>query len=294
MVKKLSWSEDADHFLRENYHLTNKDLAKRLGVSHDSVRLRYRSLGIDRPSGKNELARARGLFCRTRLAEKVPQEWHELPITRADAKNADVSFYWDGQPCNRAGHISRRKTSSAGCWDCDYGDQKQKISSDSGYRSQRSAAFKRWYDKNRDDYLHDQRVKKKDPASRAWSREYEKNRRSTDIGYKLAKSLRDRLYKAISRHEKSDSAVNLVGCSIGELKIYLEEKFQNGMDWENYGQWHIDHIRPCSSFDLSDQEQQQACFLFTNLRPLWGEENISKGGIWLGQDPRRRVRKLQE
>lgn len=291
MARKLSWSEDADQFLRENYHLTNEDLAKHLGVSHDSVKSRYQTLGISRPSGKNELARARGLFCRARLTANVPQEWHDLPVTRTDAKNADASFYWDGQPCKRAGHISRRKTSSGGCWECDYGDQKEKISADPMYRSERSASFKRWYEKNRDNYLYEQRERKKSADSRAWYRDYEKNRRATDIDYKLAKSLRDRLYKAVSRGDKTDSAIALVGCTLNDLKLYLEDQFERGMNWANYGEWHIDHIRPCSSFDLSDVEQQQACFHYTNLRPLWGQDNIAKGGTWLGQDPRRKTRK---
>lgn len=59
--------------------------------------------------------------------------------------------------------------------------------------------------------------------------------------------------------------------------VHLESQFEPGMTWENRRKWHIDHIIPCAAFDLTDTEQQRACFHYTNLRPLWASENISKG-----------------
>jgi len=64
--------------------------------------------------------------------------------------------------------------------------------------------------------------------------------------------------------------------SIAELALHLEMKFKNGMSWGNYGQWHIDHMIPCSKFDLTHSEQQRKCFHFSNLQPLWAIENIVK------------------
>ena len=63
-----------------------------------------------------------------------------------------------------------------------------------------------------------------------------------------------------------------------DLKIHLQEKWLPGMSWENYGYygWHIDHIIPCSKFDLSKLEEQKKCFHFTNLQPLWAADNIKK------------------
>lgn len=109
---------------------------------------------------------------------------------------------------------------------------------------------------------------------------YEKNRKQTDPEFKLAKNLRSRLGKAISqiKAEKSDSTLNLTGCTIKELKNYLEEQFTEGMTWDNHGDWHIDHIKPICAFDLSSEEEQKRCFHFTNLQPLWAEDNLSKGG----------------
>ena len=68
---------------------------------------------------------------------------------------------------------------------------------------------------------------------------------------------------------------------IEELKIYLAQKFQTGMNWNNHGygedKWHIDHIRPCASFDLSKPEEQAICFHYSNLQPLWQKDNLQKG-----------------
>jgi hypothetical protein len=71
---------------------------------------------------------------------------------------------------------------------------------------------------------------------------------------------------------------NLLGCSINDCKTHIESKFKLGMTWENYGHktWHIDHIIPYSFFDLSDEEQVKKCFHYTNLQPLWAEENYKK------------------
>lgn len=68
----------------------------------------------------------------------------------------------------------------------------------------------------------------------------------------------------------------MLGCTIQEFKIYLENKFKEGMSWKNRSDWHIDHIKPCASFDLSKEEEQKKCFHYTNLQPLWARENILK------------------
>ena len=70
--------------------------------------------------------------------------------------------------------------------------------------------------------------------------------------------------------------LELLDCSISELKLYIESQFQSGMTWDNYGAWHLDHVIPCDAYDLSDPEQQKLCFHYTNLQPLWAEENLMK------------------
>ncbi len=97
-----------------------------------------------------------------------------------------------------------------------------------------------------------------------------------DANWKLRCYLRNRLRTAVTGKHKSVSAIGLLGCSIEALRDYLSSKFQEGMTWDNYGRWHIDHIRPCASFDLREPENQSSCFHYTNLQPLWAIDNLRK------------------
>jgi hypothetical protein len=95
---------------------------------------------------------------------------------------------------------------------------------------------------------------------------------------KIVKRLRGRIRHALQNARKSNTTLNLTGVNIIELKKYLESTFKKGMSWEKFkkGKIHIDHIRPCSSFDLSKPEEQAKCFHYTNLQALWAHENLSK------------------
>jgi hypothetical protein len=104
----------------------------------------------------------------------------------------------------------------------------------------------------------------------------QKERKLQDINYHLLCVLRVRLWNALKAKGKSKRTKDLLGCSVSDLKRYLESLFQNGMSWDNYGDWHIDHVRPCASFDLSDPEQQKRCFHYSNLQPLWALDNLKK------------------
>jgi len=110
---------------------------------------------------------------------------------------------------------------------------------------------------------------------------YRKNKYKTDINFRLAYNLRNKLYKTITKQTKNKSALELVGCSIEFLKKHLESQFKPGMSWDNYGfyGWHIDHIKSCCTFDLSKPEEQLKCFNYKNLRPLWAKENLSRSRI---------------
>lgn len=100
-----------------------------------------------------------------------------------------------------------------------------------------------------------------------------------NIQYKLRRSLRGRLFHAINDNFKNGSAVKDLGCTIDELKTYLESKFQPGMSWDNWTTdgWHIDHIKPLASFDLTDRNQFLEACHYTNLQPLWAKDNLIKG-----------------
>lgn len=98
-----------------------------------------------------------------------------------------------------------------------------------------------------------------------------------DINFRLRECLGARIRQSLKYGFKSKSTLKLIGCSIKQLRNYLQSKFKNNMSWSNYGKWHIDHIRPCCSFDLSKPSQQRKCFHYTNLQPLWALENLRKG-----------------
>jgi len=110
---------------------------------------------------------------------------------------------------------------------------------------------------------------------------YEKNRRNRDINYKLAHNLRTYLNIILKSQgcNKRNKAKDLLGCSIQELKLHIEAQFKYGMAWDNHGiyTWHIDHIKPIASFDLSDPKQLKECFHYKNLQPLWAKDNLKKG-----------------
>ena len=96
-------------------------------------------------------------------------------------------------------------------------------------------------------------------------------------GY-IATMLRNRIYSAIinGSGEKAYSSIELLGCTINHCRIHLERQFSEEMSWDNHGEWHIDHRKPCAVFDLTDSDEQKKCFHYTNLQPMWADENIAK------------------
>ncbi len=106
--------------------------------------------------------------------------------------------------------------------------------------------------------------------------EYHKKRIGEDLNYKLACYLRIRIGVALKNNQRAGSAVADLGCSIKFFKGYIEEQFDINMTWDNHGEWHLDHIIPLASFDLSDREQFLKACHYTNYQPLWARDNLSK------------------
>ena len=100
---------------------------------------------------------------------------------------------------------------------------------------------------------------------------------------KLAKAISNRVAIALKGGHKKTSSTKLLGCSIEHLRDHLESQFEEGMSWDNHSMtgWHIDHIRPCASFDLTDEAQQRECFHYKNLQPLWAKDNLSKNAKYI-------------
>jgi hypothetical protein len=110
------------------------------------------------------------------------------------------------------------------------------------------------------------------------AKDINRKRRDNDIEYRIKGVLRCRLYSAIKNGKgyKSASTMELVGCTIEFLKGYLEAQFETNMSWDNYGEWHIDHIIPCASFNLTEVGEQKKCFNYINLQPLWATTEIAR------------------
>lgn len=135
---------------------------------------------------------------------------------------------------------------------------------------------KAYYESNKDKIKIQMKIYRESNKNKINS--YFRNKTKTDIQYKLRRNLRCRLRSAINNNQKVGSAVKDLGCTIDDLKTYLESKFQSGMTWDNWTSdgWHIDHIKPLSSFDLTDRHQFLEACHYTNLQPLWAKDNLLK------------------
>ena len=108
---------------------------------------------------------------------------------------------------------------------------------------------------------------------------YHRNRYHTNINHKLASRIRNRINDVLNGKVKVSHVLDVLGCSLDFLKVHIEKQFKDGMSWSNWNKWgwHIDHITPLDSFDLSDKEQFAKAVHYTNLQPMWATDNWSKG-----------------
>ena len=157
-------------------------------------------------------------------------------------------------------------------------------------KKQQSKFARDWYLKNKQRTLLN--IKKWQEQNKEKVREYkkkwkknnkelllkkQKERLKTDPQYKLTRRLRKRIWDVLNKEYKSKKTLELLGCTIEEFKKYIESKFTKGMSWDKMHLIHIDHIKPCISFDLTNPEEQAKCFHYTNLQPLWAIDNLKKG-----------------
>jgi len=136
------------------------------------------------------------------------------------------------------------------------------------------ATDKKWRDENKA-YLAEKKRedRAKNPEKhRAWASARQKKKYATDINFKIQTRIRAALHRALKRQlqKKKVSPIKHLGCTVSELVKYLESKFTEGMAWGNHGQygWHIDHVRPLCSFDMSKESEQSLACHYTNLQPL--------------------------
>jgi len=114
---------------------------------------------------------------------------------------------------------------------------------------------------------------------RAQRNAYKARRRAANPSERVRNAVGARLWAVLKG--RSDGALfSRLGYTPGELVAHLEARFEPGMSWDNYGRWHIDHRRPCASFDLTSSEQFDKCWSLENLQPLWARDNLVKGASY--------------
>lgn len=226
-------------------------------------------------------------------------------VSRADAKAHGIRKYFTAIRCRR-GHASERSTATGHCLACER-ERSARREQSAEYREKRSAAAKKrraqpgYIEAEKERYLsqavqervrayrRSEPVKRKRRAyaksakGRAALSERSKRFRSTPYG--AAKSAaRDMVSRALARagKEKSDRTHEILGYSPNDLARHIESLFAPGMTWENRRKWHIDHIRPLSSFDLSTIEGVRNANSLHNLRPIWAKKNLKKSDSWDG------------
>ena len=150
-------------------------------------------------------------------------------------------------------------------------------------REKRLQYFSDWQKDNRDrlnDYHQKWREKNID-KHREYKRKYEKHRKDSDPLYKLISNFRTAIYQVLkeSNVEKNKHYFDILQYSPEELISHLESQFTDTMNWDNYGEWHVDHKLPITSFNIQEMgdEEFMKCWSLNNLQPMWGKENIVKG-----------------
>ena len=140
-------------------------------------------------------------------------------------------------------------------------------------KEEQGVRHRRWREENREHV---------NSYQREYVKQWAKHKSSTDPAYRIVKNLRHRLWSAVKSvsGKKQGHTLDFLACSRDQLLTHLEKQFSAGMSWENYGEWHIDHKKPCAAFDMTVKEEQAACFHYTNLQPLWAKDNLSKGAKW--------------
>lgn len=119
-------------------------------------------------------------------------------------------------------------------------------------------------------------LKNKDSISRKQTI-YMRNKCRSDPTFRLKQRCRKRIWAAFKEngYTKRSKSFSIIGCSKEFLVSHIEAQFKDGMEWDNYGKWHVDHIIPLSSAETED-DVIRLCH-YTNLQPLWAKDNLKKG-----------------
>ena len=164
---------------------------------------------------------------------------------------------------------------------CEANKEKEKARKKAWYeanKEKRKASKKAWYEANKENIKAYNKAYKE--ANKEKIKAWHRKRSKEDPIFRLLRNMRNGMWAVLSGKTKSSRTMEYVGMSPDELMDYLENKFTEGMTRDNYGEWHVDHIRPLASFDFTGpdrEEQLHIAWSHTNLHPLWALDNLRKG-----------------
>ena len=148
----------------------------------------------------------------------------------------------------------------------------EKIKLDSTRYQKQLEAVKKWKSDNKQQALESNRK-----SRRKMMPKWRKQRKLLDPSYHISETVRSYLSRSIKgKILKKKKTEEIVGISFDKLVTYLKSKFEAGMSMSNYGEWHIDHIKPVTKFDLTKPGELEKCFHYSNLQPMWARDNIIK------------------
>lgn len=236
-------------------------------------------------------------------------------ISRQEAKAQGLKRYYTGQPCKH-GHVDERLVSNGSCfgcgpkkaserlrapgWESRLEDRRQKYQENRDRELERKRRYReanrekhlestrRWRKESPDKYLNGaRRYREENPeavreSQRRWCElnrhnlnDYRRERLRSDPAFRMAKCIRDCIRRTVKN--KSAPSVEMIGYTPDELRAHIERQFIKGMSWENYGEWHIDHICPVSKMIAEGVTDPAVINCLSNLRPMWAADNMSKG-----------------
>ena len=158
-------------------------------------------------------------------------------------------------------------------------NKEKKKEYDKKYRLKNKEKIKEYLLKNKEYKKEYDKEYNSKPETQELRRNRINNRYNTDINFRILAICRARLSRALKGNSKSASTMELIGCTVDELRRHIESNFEPWMNWENQGLggWDIDHIKACFHFNMEDPKQQRACFHWSNLQPMEHIANIKKG-----------------
>jgi len=277
------YTKEEDEYLKNNYLTKSKaEMAKDLNRTYKSIEKRllsvlklkksYRDMGLTRRKESGE----RNSKTREKFKGMVPDDWFKYPSSHDEATRLKIDYYFTGRKCEN-GHLSIRRTAGRGCLAC---NREQSVI------QRQSKEWKEWRKKHR-----------KKPEQRKKQNE-ERAKRKEDPAFHIRVNASARIAAAMNRKNryKPATAEKLIGCSWDDFIIHVAKQFSEGMTLNNYGLngWHLDHIRPCESFDLLDDKQLYVCFNWRNYQPLWGLENLEKQDFYTKDDEEVWIRRMRE